>query len=243
VLFAAARALPFGIGAGAFAGSALVLSRLPRAPRQSEPGSVRRGISSSIAEGLRYLLRHRLLRAVALLLGVTNFGWQMGQATLVLLATHTLHAGSRGYGLLFTASAVGAVAGGFANPVITRKLGMRLSLILAMAAFAASSAGIGLAPDAFMAGAIMAVDGFLVTMWNVVTISLRQQIVPADLLGRVNSVYRLIGWGLMPIGAAVGGLVANAWGLRAPFTVGGIICAVALLAALPALTRAASEAG
>ena len=63
-------------------------------------------------------------------------------------------------------------------------------------------------------------QGFAVTMWNVVTVSLRQQVVPAHLLGRVNSVYRMLGWGLMPLGALAGGFVAHAAGLRAPYIVG-----------------------
>ncbi len=59
----------------------------------------------------------------------------------------------------------------------------------------------------------------------------------ADLLGRVNSVYRMLGWGLMPLGAVTGGFVAHAGGLRAPYTIGGIVCALALAAALPVLLR------
>jgi hypothetical protein len=106
-----------------------------------------------------------------------------------------------------------------------------------MAASAAVYAGIGLAPDAYVAGAMMACNGFFVTMWNVVTVSLRQRIVPADLLGRVNSVYRMLGWGLMPLGALAGGFVAHTAGLRAPYTLGGIVCALALVAALPVLVR------
>jgi hypothetical protein len=82
---------------------------------------------------------------------------------------------------------------------------------------------------------MMAFDGFFVTMWNIVTISPRQRVVPAQLLGRVNSVYRMLGWGLMPVGALAGGFVAEAAGLRAPFTIGGIICAVTLVAFLPVL--------
>ena len=56
---------------------------------------------------------------------------------------------------------------------------------------------------------VVAGQGFAVAMWNVVTVSLRQQIVPAGLLGRVNSVYRMLGWGLMPLGAVAGGFVAG----------------------------------
>jgi MFS family permease len=75
-------------------------------------------------------------------------------------------------------------------------------------------------------------------MWNVVTISLRQQIVPAELFGRVNSAYRMIGWGLLPVGAITGGFVADAFGLRAPYLLGGIVMGIAAVAALPALVHA-----
>lgn len=233
LLFAAGRALPFGLDAGSFAGSALLLSGLPRQAPASSAGS----LGGQIAEGLRWLFRHRLLRVVAVLLGVMGFCSQMGQAVLVLLATQTLHIDARGYGLLWTASAVGSILGGLANPPLSRRIGLLPSLIIAMAAEAAVFVGLGLAPDAYVAGLMMACNGFFVTMWNVVTVSLRQQIVPANLLGRVNSVYRMLGWGLMPLGAAAGGFLAHAAGLRAPYTIGGIVCALALAAALPVLLR------
>lgn len=234
VLFAAARVLPFGLDAGSFAASAALLSGLPRIPPAHGAG----GLRATIAEGLRWLFRHRLLRVVAVLLGVMGFCNQMGQAVLVLLATQTLHIGARGYGLLWAAAAAGSVVGGLANPAITRRLGQLPSLVVAMAATALAFAGIGLAPDPVVAGLMMACDGFFVTMWNIVTVSLRQRIVPGDLLGRVNSVYRMIGWGLMPAGALAGGFAAHVGGLRAPYVIGGIVCGVTLVAALPVLLGA-----
>jgi MFS family permease len=162
----------------------------------------------------------------------------MGQAILVLLATQTLHLGTRGYGFLLAATAVGSVAGGLVAPRLTRKLGLLPSLITGGVIDAAVFVGIGLAPDPAVAAVMLASQGFAVTMWNVVTVSLRQQIVPPALLGRVNSVYRMLGWGLMPIGALAGGFVAHAAGLRAPYIVAGILCALALLAAIPLLLSA-----
>ena len=242
-LFAVRAALPFGLDAVSFAGSAALLAGLPRtAPPLPEQARGDQGMRAQIAEGVRWLARHRLLRTVALLLGVSNFSSQMGQATLVLLATQTLHVGTRGYGLLWTAAAVGSVLGGLVNPAITRRLGLLPSLTVAMAAFAVVDAGVGLAPDFAAAAALMACNGFFVTMWNVVTVTLRQRIVPAELLGRVNSAYRMIGWGLMPLGALAGGFVAHAAGLRAAYVVAGVLSGAALLAALPALAGAASDA-
>jgi MFS family permease len=255
-LFAVRAALPFGLDAVSFAGSAALLAGLPRTARsrttQSRTTRSRttqarttrarsdQRMRAQIAEGVRWLAGHRLLRTVALLLGVSNFSSQMGQATLVLLATQTLHVGTRGYGLLWTAAAVGSVLGGLVNPAITRRLGLLPSLTVAMAAFAVADVGVGLAPNFAVAAALMACNGFFVTMWNVVTVTLRQRIVPAELLGRVNSAYRMIGWGLMPLGALAGGFVAHAAGLRAAYVVAGVLSGAALLAALPALTRAAS---
>ncbi len=236
LLFAVAAALPFGLDAISFAGSAALLARLPGTRRPA--GQPKAAIRTQIAEGLRWLYRHRLLRVVAVLLGVFNFANQMGQAVLVLLATQTLHVGTRGYGLLLAVTAVGSVIGGLLCPAVTRWLGLLPSLIIAGAVDAAVFTGLGLAPDPAVAALMLAGQGFAVTMWNVVTVSLRQQVVPAPLLGRVNSVYRMLGWGLMPLGALAGGFVAHAAGLRAPYIAGGLLCGLCLLAAVPVLLAA-----
>ena len=237
LLFAAAAVLPFGLDAASFAGSAALLARLPRtghAPKDAKHPRIR----AQIAEGLRWLARHRLLRVVAVLLGIYNFANQMGQAILVLLATQTLHVSTRGYGLLLAASAVGSVVGGLVNPILTRRMGMLPSLVLPALVDAAAFVGIGLAPGPVVVAALLASQGFAVAMWNVVTVSLRQRVVPGHLLGRVNSVYRMLGWGLMPLGALAGGFVAHAAGLRAPYIVAGLLCGLSALVAFPILLAA-----
>jgi MFS family permease len=240
LLFAAAAALPFGLDAASFAGSAALVATLPRSPTNRQHTD-RPKMRTQVAQGLRWLAGHRLLRVIAVLLGVYNFANQMGQAVLVLLATQTLHVGTRGYGFLLAAAAVGSVLGGLVNPLLTRRLGMLPSLIIGGGINAAVFVGIGLAPSPAVAAVMLAGQGFAVAMWNVVTISLRQRIVPSALLGRVNSVYRMLGWGLMPIGALAGGFVAHAAGLRAPYVVAGVLCGVSLLAALPLLLAAGRD--
>jgi predicted MFS family arabinose efflux permease len=87
--------------------------------------------------------------------------------------------------------------------------------------------GVGLAapavsptiPVAVLSGAAFSIAGVL---WNVITVSLRQRIIPDELLGRVNSGYRLLGWGTIPLGAALGGFVGEVLGLRAVFWLAGI---------------------
>jgi MFS family permease len=238
LLFAAAAALPFGLDAASFAGSAALLGGLPRTRPAAGDTRKAASIRAQVAEGLRWLARQRMLRVIAVLLGIYNFANQMGQAILVLLATQTLHVSTRGYGLLLAASAVGSVVGGLVNPVLTRHLGLLPALVLPALIDAAAFVGIGLAPGPVVVAALLAVQGFSVAMWNVVTVSLRQRIIPGQLLGRVNSVYRMLGWGLMPLGALAGGFTAHAAGLRAPYVVAGLLCAVSALAALPLLVAA-----
>lgn len=235
LLFAVAVALPFGMDAGSFALSAALLATLPRRERhQTEHPPMR----TAIADGLRWLARHRLLRTLAVLLGVNTFCGQLGNVTLVLLATQTLHLDARGYGLLLAGAAIGSLLGGLFSARVVRRAGALPSLLTALAVNVVIFVGIGLSPNAIVLGALLAVNGFVITLWNVVTVSLRQRIVPPEMLGRVNSVYKMLGWGLIPLGALAGGLVAHAFGLRAPYPVAGVLRGIALLVAMLVLIRA-----
>jgi predicted MFS family arabinose efflux permease len=66
----------------------------------------------------------------------------------------------------------------------------------------------------------------LIIGWNVITVSLRQRIVPDHLLGRVNAGYRLLAWGTMPLGAALAGLIGDRWGLTAVFWTSAVLSAL-----------------
>jgi MFS family permease len=235
LLFAVSVALPFGLDAGTFALSAALLATLPRRPGAA---AARVPIRTAIADGLRWLLGHRLLRTLALLLGVNNFCFQLGGVTLVLLATQTLHLDTRGYGLLLAGAALGSVLGGLVNARVVARIGSLPALLAALSTNVVLFLALGLSPDATVLGLLLAANGFVTTLWNIVTVSLRQQIVPAELLGRVNSVYRMLGWGLIPPGALAGGLVAHGLGIRAGYPIAGALRALALLAALPVLLGA-----
>ena len=81
-----------------------------RAEEADDPPPVR-SLRAEIAEGLRFLFRHRLLRAAVLLVSASNLAFMAGEAVLVLFAAEELGLGSRGYGLLLAAVAVGGLPG------------------------------------------------------------------------------------------------------------------------------------
>ncbi|MER6761683.1 MULTISPECIES: MFS transporter [Amycolatopsis] len=235
LLFAVAAALPFGVDAASFAVSAVLLATLPRrrVPQVAQPP-----IRVAAAEGVRWLGRHRLLRTLAGLLAVNTFCYQLGNVTVVLLATQILHVGERGYGVLLAGAAVGSVAGGMVNARLVAKIGALQALLTALASNVVIFGLIGISPNAVVLGVLLGINGFATTLWSVVTVSLRQQAVPTELRGRVHSVYRMLGWGLMPLGSLAGGLVADVAGIRAAYPVAGAVRGIALAAALPVLLSA-----
>jgi MFS family permease len=233
-LFAIMAAAPFGLNAVSFLGSAALISTLPRPARPSRDGA-HPPMFKAIKEGLSWLLRHRQLRTLALLLAANTFCFAMGNSTLVLLATRTLGITEGGYGLLLAAAAIGGAIGGLVNDRLLDWLGALPALVMSLSTTVVVFLAIGFAPNLPVLAALLALSGFATTIWNVLALSLRQQEVPNELRGRVNSVYRMIGWGLIPVGALTGGLVADVLGMRAPYPVAGAIRGVALLVALPLL--------
>ncbi|WP_433515447.1 MFS transporter [Nonomuraea sp. CA-143628] len=234
LLFAVAAALPFGVDAASFALSAALLATLRGRTRvRIEHPPMR----TAITDGLRWLTRHRLLRTLALLLGVNTFCFQLGNVSLVLLATQTLRLDAAGYGLLLAGAAIGSLLGGLLSARVITRTGELPALLAALVTNVVTFAGIGLSPNMIVLGILLAVSGFVTTLWSIVTVGLRQRIVPSELLGRVNSVYRMLGWGLIPLGALSGGLVAHAFGSRASYPVAGALRGIALLVAMPVLIR------
>jgi MFS family permease len=146
-----------------------------------------------------------------------------------------------GFGLLLTASALGAFVGSFISEGVEARLGRSKSLTLTVFGVALFVGAPALTDNPYVLGPILFVGGILIVLWNVITVSLRQRITPNRLLGRVNSVYRLLAWGTMPLGAAAGGVLAQWLGLQVMFVIMGGL-SLALLAMMPILTDKAIAA-
>ncbi len=231
LLFAVAASLPilldagtFAVGAGliAWIGAGTLVRRRP-ATDPAAPVEPAVPMRTRIREGLRWLWAHRLLRTLAVLLGLMNGTMMAATATFALFATDPdiLGLDEVGFGLLLTAAAAGSVLASVVADRLVARIGRGPVLWSTLIGTALVPIGIGLSSDVLAVGALFALEGFVGVVWNVVTVSLRQTIVPDELLGRVNSVYRFLGWGSMPVGAFLGGLVADAFGLRAPWFVAG----------------------
>jgi MFS family permease len=224
--------------AGAYAAAAGALALIAGSFRPEREGQPTR-LWTDIAEGVRYLGRHRLLRTLAVLTGVANL-W--GTAMLTILPLYAVRPSpmdlsEAGYGVLLTTGALGALAGSVLAAPAERLFGRPRLLLVAFVSFALSAAIPGVTANPVVVGAFMALGGAGAVAWNVVTVSLRQRIAPDRMLGRVNAGYRLLAWGSMPVGAFVGGVLADAFGLRNAF----LIAAAASLAFLPMLLAVVTD--
>ncbi len=252
VLIGIALVLPFVVHSATFAISAVILATLAGSFRTPvKEAEQRPTFKADLAEGFKFLWSHSVLKPLAIALGVFNATAMLANTTFVLFAQDVLDLGATGFGFLMTSGAVGGVLGALAASRVANRLSRGTALFASMIVFGSTQALIGLFPSAILAWALMALATFFVMVWNVITVSLRQRIIPDALLGRVNSVYRFFGWGMMSIGALLGGalvsvtgpLVGRDWSLRIPFLVTAGIQLLMLLYAVPRFnTRRIEEA-
>lgn len=220
-LVAGVAALAFGVPAVLWALAVAMLAWVPgsfRVQREGPPTSLR----ADIAEGFRFLFGHRVLRTLAMMTGVSNFASSAGFAIFVLFAIgpeSPMGLTEPQYGLLSTAMAIGAVLGSLSATRITAWLGRSRSIALGIATFALSVGTPAFTANPWLIGAMWVLSGIGVALWNVIVVSLRQQLTPDALLGRMNSCYRLLAWGTIPLGNLAGGLLAEAFGLQPTFAI------------------------
>jgi MFS family permease len=198
-------AAAIAVDAVSFLVAALLVATLPGVFRASSAPGAGGTWWGEAKEGLRWLWGHELLRPLAITLGTMNLASSISAATLVLYSQDVLGGGSIGFAAITMGGAFGGVLAGVLAGSLTARLAPGRTLVLVILGCGLGAALVGVAPVWEVAMAAFVVTGFLGTTWNVVTVSLRQAIIPDHLLGRVNSVYRLLAWGAMPVGAAIGG--------------------------------------
>jgi predicted MFS family arabinose efflux permease len=248
LLFAVAAAVPFLLDAGSFAAAAALVAAMGGRFRVERPeGSAPTTLRAEIAEGVRWLARHRLLRVLAVAIALMNLTLSATLSISVLYAQERLGLGAVGYGLLLSSMAVGGIAASLVAERVIAWLGPATTMRLGLVIESSTHLVLALARSPLLVGAVFALFGFHAMTWSVISVSLRQELIPARLLGRVNSAYALFGFGSLSLGAVAGGVLAARYGLTAPFWCSFAAMTVLTLACWPilstrAVTRARAEA-
>lgn len=251
LLLVVAFSLPFFVDAASFFAAAALVASIPGSFRAERPADhAPAHWRAELGEGVRWLWGHELLRPMAIILGLMNMASMLSGGTIVLFAQEVLHVGPVMFTVLGFGFALGGIVAGTFASTVSKRFGAGTCLAITLAGSGMVSFLIGALPYWPVVMVLFAVTALLGTLWNVITVSLRQSIIPAHLLGRVNSVYRFFAWGMMPIGAALGGLVIVAvdavasreWALRSVYFVDASVYLLLFVFGRSKLTTAKIEA-
>jgi len=210
LLLIAAFSLPFFVDSASFLIAALLVWSIPGNFRTERPTDhVQAPWRAELAEGFRWLWSHELLRSMAIILGLMNLASALSGAVLVLFAQEILNVGPLVFTIMGFGFAAGGIIGSNLAPWLSKRLGSGTCLAITLGSSAATAFVVGLSSWWPVVMLAFGVGTTLGSTWNVITVSLRQTIIPPHLLGRVNSVYRFFAWGMMPLGAALGGITVT----------------------------------
>jgi MFS family permease len=232
-----------------FLGSALFLFAIRKKERPLQADATRGasplgGMRVALVEGLRYVLGNPFIRAIAASTGTFNLFGNLIFAILIVYMVRELGLDPTAIGLVFGVGNVGAIVAAILVSRISRRIGVGRTILASIALGGVSGLLVPLAPREnpvpFLLAALV-VGSFSTVVYNVNQVSLRQSITPDRLQGRLNATMRFIGWGTIPIGSLLGGVLASTIGLLPTIWVGTIGLLMPVLPVLFSPVRALRE--
>ena len=225
-LYAIAIVLPFALNSLGFLVAAIFVFLIPAhlVAQEREIQDVNDEKVSFVAEikfGLSYLWNDEKLKFMVIFGTSTAFFFSLATSTTILFITETLKMDPKFFGVFMAISGTGAVVASLVTPAISKKLGRGNVLSYAIIAASVTILLQGLSSNIWIFTIIGFISAFVITNWNILLMSSYQVLIPPHLYGRIHGARRTFIWGVMPIGAFCGGVIARG-DLRLPLLVGGV---------------------
>ncbi len=225
-LYATAIVLPFILNSIGFLIAAIFVFLIPahlisHGSSATVNETEQKSFIGDIKFGLNYLWNDRPLRRLVATTTSLGFFYSLSTSTLILFITETLDLPTQYFGVLMAGAGSGAVLGGIFTARLSKKFGRGAVLAAAILISSITVLFQGLAPNYWVFGTIGFISSFTITNWNILLMSCYQVLIPSELYGRIHGARRTFVWGVMPIGAFLGGVIAHS-GLRLPLIIGGI---------------------
>ncbi|KGA21478.1 hypothetical protein GM51_2060 [freshwater metagenome] len=240
-LYATAVVLPFVLNSAGFLIAAIFVFLIPAhliKESRSEPQETaeKKSFIEDIKFGLKYLWSDLDLRGLVTITTSLGFFYSLSMSTMILFITEVLGLQAKFFGVLMAGAGSGAIIGALVTPKISKKFGR--GKVLAFAIFMSSITVLmqAVSPNYWVFGVIGFVTSFFITNWNILLMSCYQVLIPTELYGRIHGARRTFVWGVMPLGAFLGGVIAQA-GLRLPLLVGGGVTTLISLASIRFINR------
>ncbi len=199
--------------------------RKPETLPERAEGAPKPKMWPEVKEGLRWVVGHPWLRAIATCTGTSNFFGSLVFSIALLYFTRELHMSAVAVGFVFGVGSVGSIVGALSANRMQRALGVGRTILVSIIPACVAMLAFPLAPKSFPLPVLIigqAAFGFGAVAYNITQVSLRQAITPERLQGRMNAAMRWIVWGTIPLGTIAGGAIATAYGLHAALWVGAI---------------------
>ncbi|HET9732066.1 MAG TPA: MFS transporter [Acidimicrobiales bacterium] len=239
VLFAVARAVPFGLDAVSYLGNAgLLRPVLPTVKAWRAPTG---GFWSDLVDGARTARGVPIARRSMALTALLSFCQFVGYGILPLWATRSEHLGAAGYGTLLAVANVGELVGSAGTGWLNDTLGSTAAVGLGAACASLSYVGLAFVHNAIAAGALLALEAVSVSSAAGILTAARLTSVPPHLMGRVSALAKTGVYGVMPIAAMAGGWLGSVGGLGAPWLAGGLLGLASVAIFLPRLAAATAQ--
>jgi MFS family permease len=227
LLYAVSIALPFFFSTTGFILAGLLILLFPfereiNARKEGDAGQAKLGLKGDIKFALNYLYQDKQIFSIVVITTLLGFFYSLSNAIAPLFILKELKVSPALFGVVLAIQGVGALAGSIAAPMVSKYLGRGKALAINVFFASLLVIFIGLSPNAYFFVAVSVLIGFTISVWNILLMSLYQSLIPPELYGRIHGARRTIVWGLMPIGAIIGGVIARG-GLRLPFLIGGAI--------------------
>ncbi|WP_277209425.1 MFS transporter [Isoptericola croceus] len=225
-LFAAGTAWPFLVQVVTALLAVLLIARmtLPAVPPPAEPTRIRQ----DIVEGLRWTWSNPPVRTLALVMLSFNITWAAPWGILVVYSLDHLRMGPVGFGLLTTAAAVGGLVGTALYGILERRFTLAALMKVCLSLEVLFHLVLALTETGWVAMVVLFVFGAYGFVWGTVSNTVRHRAVPTRFQGRVGSLYMMSLFGGIVVGNALGGVIAQQWGLTAPFWFGFVGAALTL---------------
>ncbi len=215
-LFALGSFWPFLLQVLCVSLAVLLVSRIARTTVPQHPASPGTKVHA-IREGLRWLRHNAPVRTLVVIILVFNVTWAAPWGVLVLYATEHLGMGPVGYGALTTASAIGGMIAIFGFGWLEKHVSFATLMRVCLSLEVVMHLSFALTTSPVVAFVIMFGFGLYAFVWATISTTVRQRLVPMELQGRIASVNMVGVFGGLVIGQFIGGLLAQLYGLTAPW--------------------------
>lgn len=225
-IYAIAISLPFFINSLGLAVAALLALSIPikylQDVRKDDVEKEKKKFVADMKFGIRYLYNEKVLRRLVVTTALIGVCYSMGTATMVLFIIKELELPKQLFGVILTIQGIGAIAGAFLAPRLSKKFGRSRVMTVGITSSSLILLLQGFSPNIYFFVALATFGGFAVSQWNILLMATYQTVIPNELYGRIHGTRRTLVWGMMPIGSLLGGVLAH-YSLRLPMYVGGAI--------------------